>query len=81
MNISGVRLALERDETGRISVRGFGGGDGSFNLDYILDSLPHLEVVKLTDIDVLLHGVRRARSGGQAVSRRPYGARRDCVAT
>lgn len=55
MEISGIRFAVERDEAG-FRIKGFEQGDGNLNLDYVLDSLPHLELLKVDGINVALIG-------------------------
>jgi uncharacterized protein (TIGR02099 family) len=55
MEISGIRFAVERDEGG-FRIKGFKQGDGNLNLDYVLDSLPHLALLKVDGINVALIG-------------------------
>jgi len=55
MEISGIRFAVERDEEG-FRIKGFNRGDGNLNVDYVLDSLPHLELLKVDGINVALIG-------------------------
>jgi uncharacterized protein (TIGR02099 family) len=55
MEISGIRFAVERDDK-EFWIRGFKRGDGSLNFDYVLDSLPHLELLKVDGINVALIG-------------------------
>ncbi len=58
IDISGLRLTIERDDE-RLWVRGFEDGEGDFDLEYILDSVPHLERLKLDNIDIDLVGPTR----------------------
>mgnify|MGYP006082584753 CR=1 FL=1 len=55
IEVSGIRFAVERDEEG-FRIKGFKRGDGNLNVDYVLDSLPHLELLKVDGIDVALIG-------------------------
>ncbi|HIE87506.1 MAG TPA: hypothetical protein EYP91_11825, partial [Gammaproteobacteria bacterium] len=55
MEISGIRFAVERDEEG-FRIKGFKRGAGNLNVDYVLDSLPHLELLKVDGINVALIG-------------------------
>ena len=55
MEVSGIRFAVERDEEG-FWVKGFKRKDGALNVDYVLDSLPYLEFLKLDGINVALTG-------------------------
>lgn len=58
IDISGLRLAVERDEE-RVWIRGFEEGEGDFDLEYILDSVPHLELLRLDDIHIDFVGPTR----------------------
>lgn len=55
IEVSGLRFTVERDEE-RFWVRGFEEGGGDFDLGYILDSVPHLEQLRLDDIEIELIG-------------------------
>jgi uncharacterized protein (TIGR02099 family) len=55
IEVSGIRFAVERDEE-KFWIRGFKRGDGSLNFDYVLDSLPYLESLKVDGINVALIG-------------------------
>ncbi len=52
MELSGVRFAVERNGE-EFWIKGFERGR-SFDFDYLLDSLPHLELLKVDGIDVAL---------------------------
>lgn len=54
MEVSGVRFTLERDDSGWFSIKGVRRGDGSYNPRYVLDSLPHLQIVRFSGIDIRL---------------------------
>ncbi len=54
MELSGIRFAVERNAE-EFWIRGFE-RDGSFDFGYLLDSLPHLELLKVDGIDVALIG-------------------------
>lgn len=55
IEISGIRFAIEQDEKG-FWVKGFKRGDGTLNVDFILDSLPHLESLKVEGVNLALIG-------------------------
>ena len=55
MEMSGIRFAVERDEQG-FRIKGFKRGNGKLDVDYVLDSLPHLELLKMDGINVTLIG-------------------------
>ncbi len=51
VSVSGVRFVLDRVD-GQTSIRGMPRREGSVNLDYLLNSIPHLQVVRLDNIDI-----------------------------
>lgn len=51
VEISGIRLTLERDDEG-LWIRGLARGDGEFSLQSLLDSIPYLEFLRLDAIDI-----------------------------
>lgn len=55
IEISGIRFSVEHDEKG-FWVKGFKRGGGALNVDYLLDSLPHLESLKVEGVNVALIG-------------------------
>ena len=55
IEVSGIRLTLERDEN-NIWVRGFRQRKGEFSFRYVLDSVPYLEELKISEIDIELIG-------------------------
>ena len=55
MVVTGLSLTLVIDDEG-VRIRGLSGGDRKFNADPILDSIPHLNVIELNDIDIGLLG-------------------------
>jgi len=58
IDISGLTLTVERDDQ-RVWIRGFEEGEGDFDLKYILDSMPHLELLKLDGIHIDFVGPTR----------------------
>ena len=58
IDVSGLRFTVERNDQ-RLWVRGFEGGDGDFDLQYLLDSIPHLERLRLDDIQIEFVGTSR----------------------
>ena len=56
IEISGIRFAVEQDEEG-FRIKGFKRGDRALNLDYVLDSLPYLELLKVDGVNVALSGL------------------------
>lgn len=55
IEVSGIRFTLERDEN-NIWVRGFRQRKGEFSFRYVLDSVPYLEELKISEIDIELIG-------------------------
>lgn len=55
MEVSGVRFTLERDEN-KIWVRGFRDGQGEFDFGYVLDSVPYLQELKISEINIEVIG-------------------------
>ncbi len=55
MELAGVRLTLVADDDG-IRIKGFGGTGQMADLNWLFDTVPHLEVVSLSDVDVAVEG-------------------------
>ncbi len=51
IEVAGLRFTLARDKD-KFWIRGLPPGSGLFNWEYILDSIPHLQAMKLTGVDV-----------------------------
>lgn len=56
IELEGVRFTVEGRNDGSYGIRGFGGGDGFTDLDLLLDSLPHIESVQFSGVDISLEG-------------------------
>ena len=58
LEASGIRFTLDRDAEGRMTLSGISGAPGSFDWQYLLDALPHLNRLLLDDIDISVTGLR-----------------------
>ena len=54
LRLSGLRFVLDR-VNGRTAVRGMPAADGYPELDYLLDSLPHVDVLMLDKVDIAIY--------------------------
>ena len=51
IEVAGLRFTLERDKD-KFWIRGLPPGSGLLDWEYILDSIPHLQAMKLTGVDI-----------------------------